>query len=194
MQNPFETLEERRLLSAGHAVHHANHGRHHGHAIFSSLKNGKLNVLGTHFADNINVAVDATDPTKLDVTMNGTLVQYNLADVSRILVVAGKGDDVVTVDPNVSIGAKLIGNSGNDSLSGGSGNDVVLGGGGNDSCGGGAGDDLVDGGGGTDSVTGGTGADKFSSNDADAEKTDFNAGEGDTSDPLDDDGNTATGP
>jgi Ca2+-binding RTX toxin-like protein len=191
MFQPFESLEIRRLLSAGH--HHVGHGHHHGPPAFAAIHSGILKVEGTRFADTINVAVDSTDPTKLDVTMNGTMVQFNLADVHRMMLVAGKGNDVVTVDPNVTFNCKLIGNSGDDSLSGGSGDDVILGGGGNDTCSGNAGNDVVIGGGGTaDSVSGGAGADTFSSGDSDSEKTDFNAGEGDTNAALDDDGNAET--
>jgi Ca2+-binding RTX toxin-like protein len=163
----IEGLETRRFLSAGH-VHP-----------FAALHHGKLMVHGTKAADAITVAVDAADPTKLDVTMNGTTLQFDLASVSRLMVVAGKGDDSVTVDPAVTFGCKLIGNAGNDALSGGAGDDVILGGAGDDTCSGGAGNDVVFGGGDVDSCSGGAGADQFNPGDADSEKLDFNAVEGD---------------
>ena len=187
----MESLESRRLLSGGggggsHALAHA------------ALHDGHLHVKGTKANDVITIAVDGADPTKLDVTLNGVMSQFDLASVSDIMVVAGKGDDSVTVDANVSIGSKLIGNAGNDTLTGGSGDDVLLGGQGDDSLDGGsgnddikggsgnddlqgdAGDDSLQGGGGVDSMTGGAGADHFSNGDDASEKLDFNSGEGDS--------------
>ncbi len=192
MWNFMEGLENRWLLSGGHhleAAHVGGNGHHgHGKPAFAAIHHGILKVDGSRAADTIAIAVDATDGTKLDVTMNGTLVQFNLTDVHRILVTGGKGDDNISVDPSVSVNARLIGNSGNDFLSGGSGNDLVLGGGGNDTCSGGLGDDVIVGGGGTDAAYGGGGSDTFSAGDSDAEKSDFNAGEGDKNSALDDDG------
>jgi Ca2+-binding RTX toxin-like protein len=184
----MESLETRRLLSGGG-------GQSLGHA---ALNDGHLNVHGTSASDVITIAVDGADPTKLDVTINGVMSQFTLSSVDHILVVAGKGDDDVNVNADVSIDCKLIGNAGNDTLIGGSGDDVLLGGkgdddlqggDGNDDLNGGAGDDDLQGGNGdddlqggsgVDSISGGAGADHFSNGDADSEKLDFNAGDGDS--------------
>jgi len=170
----IEGLETRRMLSGG---------GHHVHP-FAALHDGKLKVHGTKASDVITVAVDGADPTKLDVTMNGSTLQFDLASVSRLMVVAGKGDDSVSVDSDVHFSCKLIGNAGNDSMTGGSGDDMILGGAGDDSCSGGDGNDVVFGGGGDDHCSGGAGADHFNSGDADSEKLDFNSGEGDSGELL----------
>jgi Ca2+-binding RTX toxin-like protein len=146
-----EDLESRRCLSAG------GHGHH-----FAALHHGKLMVHGTSASDVITISIDATDPTKLDVTRNGEMLQFDLASVNRLMVVAGKGDDSVTVDSAITFSCTLIGNAGNDTLTGGSGDDVLIGNGG------------------TDALTGGAGADRFSSGDSAAEKLDFNPAQGDT--------------
>ncbi len=100
----------------------------------------------------------------------------------------GNGDDT------------LIGSYGNDTLNGGNGNDTLTGGDGIDDLSGGNGDDVIDGGAGNDTLTGdngndilagdtgndtltgGAGADSFSGGLGSDTNTDFNAGEGDTSD------------
>jgi Ca2+-binding RTX toxin-like protein len=168
----MESLETRRFLSAG--------GHGHGLAGHAALHDGHLHVHGTKANDVITIAIDVADPTMLDVTINGTLSQFSLPAVQDILVVAGKGDDTVSVDAAVTIGSKLIGNAGNDTMTGGSGDDELLGGSGADVLGGGAGNDDLKGGGDADFLTGGAGADHFGSGDADSEKLDFNAGEGDS--------------
>ena len=100
----------------------------------------------------------------------------------------GIGDDILSGENGNDI---LIGSNGNDTLTGGNGDDVLTGGAGNDSLTGGNGNDVLDGGtendvlignNGNDSLTGGTGADSFSGGLGSDTNTDFNAGEGDTSD------------
>ena len=90
----------------------------------------------------------------------------------------GNGDDVI------------CGNAGNDTLNGGNGNDTLLGSFGNDTLNGNNGDDSLDGGAdndalagnnGNDTLTGSTGADSFNGGSGSDTNTDFNAGEGDTS-------------
>jgi hypothetical protein len=91
----------------------------------------------------------------------------------------GNGDDVI------------CGNAGNDTINGGNGIDSLFGSFGDDELDGGNGNDLLDGGAngdtlignhGDDSLTGGTDADSFSGGNGSDTNTDFNAGEGDTSD------------
>jgi uncharacterized protein len=68
-----------------------------------------------------------------------------------------------------------------DTLSGGNGNDSLIGGTGNDVLDGGANNDTLAGNNGDDSLTGGTGADSFNGGAGIDTNTDFNTGEGDTS-------------
>jgi predicted extracellular nuclease len=75
----------------------------------------------------------------------------------------------------------LNGANGNDTLSGGDGDDALAGGGGNDSLNGGANTDALVGNNGDDTLTGGTGSDSFSGGNGNDTNTDFNAGEGDSS-------------
>jgi Ca2+-binding RTX toxin-like protein len=145
------------------------------------ITDGMLDVTGTNRSDEIHVAVNASDATKLDVTINGApALQFNLADVTAgIRVSGGNGSDTLLVDANVLLSAdlrggngkdvlgggsgddQLDGGNGNDVLSGGLGADVLLGGNGKDALDGGDGDDTLDGGRGKDAVTGGVGTDTF---------------------------------
>jgi Ca2+-binding RTX toxin-like protein len=80
-------------------------------------------------------------------------------------------------------GADLIlGGQGNDTMSGLAGADVLCGGNGNDALSGGAGRDALGGERGDDSLSGGADPDVFSGGQGADVNTDFNAGEGDTSD------------
>jgi predicted extracellular nuclease len=95
------------------------------------------------------------------------------------LIVGGQGTDTL----NGLGGADLLcGGNGNDTLNGGDGPDTLDGGAGIDALSGGAGADVLRGGQGNDSLTGGADADAFSGGAGADVNTDFNAGEGDTSD------------
>src|SRR3954469_5377441 len=100
MIHTVETLESRRMLSA-----------------YLTWR-GTLVVFGTSGDDNLNIAVDGTDATKLDVNLNGTQTQYTLANVNRIYAFLGSGDDTATVDAGVTVNAYLGGGRGEDSLTG----------------------------------------------------------------------------
>ncbi len=76
----------------------------------------------------------------------------------------------------------LNGGGGNDTLNGGLGADTLNGGSDNDTLQGGAGNDTLRGEAGNDSLTGSIGADSFSGGGGTDINTDFNAGQGDTSD------------
>jgi len=67
-----------------------------------------------------------------------------------LVVLAGGGSDVVTVQAGVELPVTIDGGSGSDSLNGGSGNDLLDGGAGSDTLQGGQGDDQLDGGAGED--------------------------------------------
>jgi predicted extracellular nuclease len=95
------------------------------------------------------------------------------------LLVGGAGNDTLTGLAGADV---LCGGQGVDTATGGDGNDAVDGGHGDDVVSGGAGIDDLRGGQGDDSLTGGAGADAFSGGSGADTNTDFNAGDGDTSD------------
>jgi hypothetical protein len=167
----IETLEDRRLLAA-------------------SVVAGTLNVDGGKTADRITVQLDKSSGSAsadlVTVIENGVRTQFKLATLTElrihslagadrivvrgngykwklpILIWAGDGDDVVTLDvagdTHVSgdNGAdSLIGGGGRDALAGGDGNDWIVGNGGADKLTGGPGADWVIGGPGNDLVEGG---------------------------------------
>jgi len=128
----IEGLETRRLLSSSLDPR-----------IEFDSHDGELSIKGSSAADTVTVAVNATDATKLDVTVDGLLHQYRIAQVKSISVDAGGGDDNVSIAPTVLINADLKGGEGADTLIGGGGRD------------------KIDGGNGADTLTGGPGADAF---------------------------------
>ncbi len=95
------------------------------------------------------------------------------------ILIGGNGDDTLT---GGSGNDTLTGDNGNDILFGNDGNDSLTGGNGNDLLNGGAGNDTLIGNNGNDTLTGGAGADSFSGGLGNDVNTDFNSGEGDTSD------------
>jgi Ca2+-binding RTX toxin-like protein len=144
---------------AGHSDGSADTGR-------ASVVAGVLAVVGTKADDTISVGLNATDNTKLDVNINGTVSSFALLNadstpaITGIAVLGGGGNDKITIDQTnggITLPATLVGGGGNDSLTGAAGNDLLVGGGGDDVLVGGDGDDKLIGGGGTDSLDGGAG-------------------------------------
>jgi hypothetical protein len=84
----------------------------------------------------------------------GGVSQGTFAPTGRVVVLAGPGDDLVTVDPDVTAPAWLYGGAGNDRLQAGGGNSILLGG---------DGDDVLTGGGARGVLIGGDGADTLRS-------------------------------
>ena len=152
MKYGFVETVERRVLFAADPL---------GSAVLTP--SGVLEVTGTRRSDEIHVTLNA-DVTKLDVVINGApAVQVNVADITGgILVSAGNGKDLVTVDAAVTLDATLLGGNGKDVLSGGGGNDRLEGGNGNDALSGGAGNDGLFGDNGRDALDGGDGDDVLS--------------------------------
>lgn len=130
----FEALEPRCLLSAVWTI--------------------RGDVDSSAVNDVIVVRVDPEDSTQLQAVVNGQVRSTRpVAAVKKIVVLAGKGDDHVTInlpDAGRHIPAHLFGGAGNDTLIGGFGDDVVEGG---------AGDDVLHGGGGNDRLRGRSGND-----------------------------------
>jgi len=119
----LETLDERALMAI-------------------TLTGGLLEVEGTTGSDDIRVTLPS--PDTLLVTINtGQSKQFDLADVTSILVRPKAGDDFVIIGPTITIRAEVRGWSGNDTILGGGGDDDLLGGGGTDYIQGRGGNDLI---------------------------------------------------
>jgi Ca2+-binding RTX toxin-like protein len=139
-----------------------------GHDISGSASviAGVLTVVGTSGDDTIKISLNATDNTKLDVNINGTVSSFALLNadttpaIKGILAFGGSGNDKITIDQTnggITLPATLVGGSGKDSLTGAAGNDLLIGGNDDDVLVGGDGNDTLLGGGGTDSLDGGAG-------------------------------------
>ncbi len=137
----IETLEQRRLLSV-------------------SLDNGVLTVVGSKKADVITCSLDSTG-TMLHLSENGAASDFPLDQVTGINISGGNGNDIVTLDPAVTLPGTLDGGNGSDQLFGGSGDDLMDGGNGKDILHGGAGNDTESGGNANDTVDGEAGDDSL---------------------------------
>jgi Ca2+-binding RTX toxin-like protein len=159
----MEALERRALLAGD----------------LATLQDGLLSVQGTSHGDTIMVDLSAT---QLTVKVNDQAFSFNAADVTRIKIDAGDGNDWVKVgdavlaDAFINLGRgddmghggggndTLCGDIGNDRLYGGLSNDRLYGQSGNDWCWGGDGDDVAQGNYGNDHVFGGMGNDQLYGN------------------------------
>ena len=144
----FETLEIRTMLS-------------------STLFNGVLTINGTSKKDIIQISVANSS---LSLTENHVLTTFAVDSVTSIQGNMAGGNDIVLLDPSVSIPITVAGDAGNDTIVGGSGNDSLVGGSGNDSINGGDGDDelyddagsnFLSGDAGSDNLKAGAGADSM---------------------------------
>ena len=74
-------------------------------------------------------------------------IRFNMfgsgTNIENLKLDAGDGNNVVAVDPSVTLNVSLYGGTGNDTLTGGSGNDTLVAGTGSSVLNGGAGDDLL---------------------------------------------------
>lgn len=93
---------------------------------------GGLTIRGTWAADTVIIGRSGSSGEFVDVSVNGSSQQFPFSGVRRITVNGGGGDDEITIAPEVTIPATLLGGAGNDRLSGGGGIDRLVGGGGND--------------------------------------------------------------
>ena len=167
-----EALEGRRLLAGNPVVEGV-----------AEIQAGTLQVTGTKQADVITVGNNPSDPTMVDVNLNGTVIgSYLLSDITSgaVEIHAGKGDDSVRFDESMGLvplrmiahgqqgndtlvgGAlndELHGDQGSDSLFGNDGNDELYGGNSHDTLAGGFGDDHAEGGNGKDTLYGEAGFD-----------------------------------
>jgi hypothetical protein len=143
----FEALEQRQLMSAGI-------GQNGGGPI--------LIVQGTAGSDEIIVSVQSNG--RIRVSDNGVVTSFPRAQVTKIYVLAGAGNDRVTVGTSVDIGTRLLGEAGNDTIRGGSGRDGIDGGTGHDVLFGRGGNDVLEGKSGRDTLYGGGGRDALYGN------------------------------
>ena len=130
----------------------------------ASLKGGALVVNGTSGNDAISVSLNAADPAKVDVSVNGVAQSFDLSAVKRIRAGGRAGNDLIAVANALLVPALLKGGAGDDDLAGGGADDRLLGG---------KGDDVLNGNGGNDDVAGGAGADVYDSADGASERDGF---------------------
>ncbi|MDO5297144.1 MAG: CHAP domain-containing protein [bacterium] len=116
------------------------------------------------------IKVYGNDNGEVVVNVNGTETVYTQEEAQKLIINAGKGNDIITVDANVTVGMHIMGGNGDDYIQGGGGNDVIYGGkgndtiyglSGNDTIYGGADNDYIDGGRGNDAIYGGKGNDNL---------------------------------
>ena len=117
-----------------------------------------LVINGTAGNDVIELGQTATAYV---VTLNGVATQHAIADVSKIDVKCGDGDDIVVASPALTLGFYADGGNGNDRMIGSQAADTMLGAAGKDQLYGGLGNDRLNGAGGNDKVLGEAGADRL---------------------------------
>lgn len=119
----------------------------HGETVAANTKlSGRtLGITGTINADTFDLSQSGT---VLTVTSNGVSNHFNTADLGKIQIKTGAGDDTVLA-ASVTVGMSVDAGDGNDSVTTGSGTDTIKAGAGNDTLIGGLGSDLLIGGKGT---------------------------------------------
>jgi Ca2+-binding RTX toxin-like protein len=122
----------------------------------------ELRLAGDDVGDQVIIDRNAAGVIRVDVGANGSFEDdgtSTVANTTRIVVNAGGGDDVVTLNEAMGAlpGATMNGDEGTDTLTGGSGGDDLSGS---------SGDDAILGKGGMDTLTGGSGADTMTGGDA----------------------------
>lgn len=127
----LERLEDRSLL-----------------AVTADLAAGVLTVTGDADRNNLNVALDNQNNDLVVRSFAQEIARFDSALVTTILVVGGAGQDVLTVDSDVTQLTTLIGQEDNDILVGGAGVTTLSGGAGPDKLRAGPGTTLFDGDGG----------------------------------------------
>ncbi|HYE19542.1 MAG TPA: beta-galactosidase, partial [Tepidisphaeraceae bacterium] len=132
---------------------------------------GVLYVTGTDAADTVGVTrILAGGADELRVSVGKQRYYFRTADVGRIAVSLGAGDDLLDVNQKqnlIEAPVRASGDAGDDTLHGTVANDSLDGGLGDDSISGGYGNDLLIGDAGDDSLFGGKGDDSLYGNDGD---------------------------
>lgn len=146
--------------AAGSAAAVAGYGPSQPRYSTPRLKDGTLTIRGTKAADKIAVRLATGDPATLQVDANDDGVgdfSFARANVMRIVVSAGAGNDAVRMDESNGVFTDTISTT----IAGGNGNDRIAGGKGIERLLGGPGKDAIDGNGGNDVALLGAGADTF---------------------------------
>jgi len=118
-------------------------------------------VVGNNTADDI----DVSQPGDLVVDFNGTQHTFTAADVDRVEVYSGDGDDTITGGTDLQKEMVIDAGAGDDTIYGGMVNDTITAGDGDDIIYGRSGNDVIYAGAGTDTVVAGLGDDTIEGND-----------------------------
>src|SRR5207253_1724426 len=118
---------------------------------------GHYLIEGTDGDDNITITRDGD---AYDVDVNGDVTTLDATTITQFDILAGDGNDAVTLGPDVCQ-MYCLGGAGADTITGGDLNDTITGSGGNDLIFGGMGDDRLAGGVGSDILVGGPGRDRL---------------------------------
>jgi Ca2+-binding RTX toxin-like protein len=121
-----------------------------------SLTDGVLEVSATRGSDVVEVSLDLNNSAAINVTINGEVQQFDLADILRVRILGGPGDDVLSV-LGLALTTRINGGAGSDILTGALGANWLYGGKGIDSLFGNIGIDHLFGGDGIDNLFGGAG-------------------------------------
>jgi hypothetical protein len=133
-------------------------------SVKARLVDGILTIVGTSRSDTVSIQQGGGKVSVLGlrISVDGRrLARLPVAAVTAIHVLAGNGNDTISVSPRVTLPVSMDGGPGADWLAGGSGADSLAGGPGKDTLLGGAGNDLLSGDGGADSLVGGPGDDRL---------------------------------
>jgi Ca2+-binding RTX toxin-like protein len=140
------------------------------------LDNGVLQIIGTKQNDHVTVNMSGSRHSNKQFEVHANFLPshghkchwykpergyktFDAADINKIVVLVGDGNDKVTIAGNVRITSLIDGGAGNDKLKGGAGADIILGAEGNDMLIGGRGRDILIGGDGCDRIIGNSGDD-----------------------------------
>jgi Ca2+-binding RTX toxin-like protein len=119
---------------------------------------GPLVINGSALNDVIEINQTATAYVR---TINGVAQTHPFANVNKIDIHGGDGDDIVIASATLTLGFYADGGNGNDRMIGGQGPDTFLGAAGKDVLYGGLGNDRLNGAGGNDKVLGEAGSDRL---------------------------------
>ncbi|HQY87404.1 MAG TPA: hypothetical protein PK402_02015, partial [Tepidisphaeraceae bacterium] len=103
-------------------------------------------VYGTKYHDSMFVMLKSDDPSTVNIRMNDERASFSVADIYRIEVFAGYGNDKVRIDEShgaITLNTHIDGGKGTDLLIGASGRDEIYGRDDRDLIIGGAGRDLL---------------------------------------------------
>ena len=153
--------------ASAHHAHKASHLRKEAALNDPQLAHGELAIRGTNAGDRLALRLQSGNPAilQVDVGDDGSAdFRFARAEIAKISVDGGNGDDVVRIDESNgvftdTIATTIDGGNGDDNLVGGAGAVTLRGGNGNDTLAGGSGAETLEGGNGNDSIDGNGGND-----------------------------------